>query len=216
MRKLAVIILVLFLAVFVAGCDPYEVEIATFKDPQFSNMRYTSVVVCVDNKDLIIKKTFENEIKFNLQRYGVLSIADSEMFPPTRNYSDADRLQMMKHDGYDAYMVLGIDNYQIDKHDVAPTSQVVTGQVNQNSNNSATYVQQTQQIGGYTAVNMNVTYSAKLFDVATNKVAWMATMKMATDSEYYINRQVLASETGKILVNKMVSDNVLKAIMPQK
>ena len=123
---------------------------------------------------------------------------------------------MMKHDGFDAYLVLGIDDFQVDKHEVAPTSQVVTGQVNQINNNTTTYTQQTQQVGGYTAINMNVTYSAKLFDVATNKVAWMATMKLSTDSEYYTNRQVLASETGKILVNRMVSDNVLKAIKPQK
>ncbi|MFA6074583.1 MAG: hypothetical protein WCV63_00245 [Negativicutes bacterium] len=215
MKKLVIAILIVFAAIFVAGCDPYNVEIVTFKDPQFVNMRYAQVMVCVNNNDLIIKKTFENEIKFNLQKYGVRSITDSEMFPPTRSYSESERLQALKHDGYDAYLVLAIDDYKVDKNNVAPTSQVTTGQVTQNGNNT-NYVQQTQLVGGYTETNMNVTYSAKLFDVATNKVAWMGTMKMATDMEYYTNRQILASETGKMLINRMVTDNVLAATMPQK
>ncbi|MEI6286883.1 MAG: hypothetical protein WCP79_10320 [Bacillota bacterium] len=215
MKKLAVVFLVLFAAIFLAGCDPYEVEIATFKDPEFSGKRYTNVLVCIDNKDMIIKKTFENEIKFNLQKYSVRSTTDSEMFPPTRTYSETERLQAMKQDGFDSYLILAIDNYTVDKNTVAPTSQIVTGQVQQNGNNT-NYIQQTQQVGGYTQTNLNVTYSAKLYDLSKNKIAWMATIKMSSDMEYYSNRQVLASETGKILVNKMVTDNVLAAIMPQK
>lgn len=215
MKKLAVILLVFLAAVFVAGCDPYDVEVATFKSPDFASMRYSRVLVCVDSKDLITKKNFENELKYNFLKYSVRAATDSETFPPTNTYTEADRLQTMKRDGFDAYLVLAIDDYKVDKHQVAPTSQWTTGQIKQDGDNT-TYVQQTQQVGGYTETNMKVTYSAKLFDVATNKVAWMGTMKMSTDSEYYTNSQVLASETAKALVNKLVTDNMLNSKTPAK
>lgn len=105
----------LFVFAFVAilaSCA--STKTTSFTDPDFINKKFSKICVVVDIGDLNVKKELESTIMSELKDNNIEVFSGSDMFPPTRNWTDDQIKFNLNKNEIDGYLNVKIVEKTID------------------------------------------------------------------------------------------------------
>lgn len=165
---------ILGIMLFVISCA--TTNTTSFTDPDFMGKKYSKICVVVEVGDFATKKELEKKICSELKNLRVETVIGSDLFPPTRNWTDEqikNQLTKMEIDGYLNVQVL---NQSIDDRVLGTTTVTETVGQESNTGNKGRYIQRT--IANTTANsdrNYLSSFKTQLIDVTSDRVAYAAT-----------------------------------------
>jgi hypothetical protein len=156
------IVLIVLMAVGLASC--VSTKVTSLKDPAYANHLFYKVLVIGDFKSIEVQKEMENRMVKDLADDGIAAIANYQLLPPLRRYTDDERLTAYRDNSIDCYLLIHSTGttegtYHVPTYTTANASVTANGNSAWGSGNSVTS-------GGYSqSVLTDVGFQADLFDL---------------------------------------------------
>lgn len=154
-----------------AGCA--STRMSVYKDPEFLNAKYHSLVVNVNLQNYKDKTYFEEQVCKKLLKYDVECTKGIDIFLPTRKYTNKERAEQLSKINAEGLLTIQlIDSYATQSYipPITSTSRSATSY-----GNVSPYNQTTNTYGGYVVSKPVEDYEVSLIDVLSGNTAFVAT-----------------------------------------
>jgi hypothetical protein len=200
----AAITLILF-----SGCA--STSMTSFTDPAYRGTTFKRVLVVANVSDLEWRQKIETRIVQEFRSEGIYAMEGINLFPPTRAFTDSQKVELLVQNNIDSYIVIGVGESGIQQVYIPQTgsSTKTEGRVDVYGN-TATYEEKstTRTYGGYNVSKPWAHFDAKLYDVSRGDIAWVASA--TTGGNAYANfNTVVNSFCGKT-VEQLIKDGVVR------
>lgn len=191
------------------GCA--STSMTSFTDPAYRATNFSRVLVVVNLSDLQWRQRIESRMVEEFRDKGIFALEGMNLFPPTRDLTDEQKVDLLLQNGIDSYLVIGVGETGTQQVYIPQTGSSTKKEGNVSVyGNTATYREKstTTTYGGYTVSKPWANFDAKLFDVSNGQNAWVASA--FTGGNAYANfNTVINSFCGKT-VEQLIKDGVVK------
>lgn len=149
----------------------------SFTDPDFIGKRFYNICIYANVDDYQQKVELENEMTKVFSEKGVSVLQGSQLFPPTRKWTDEEIQKSLKDRNVDGYLLIQITN-QFVKEEVGPatTTTSTKGEAKEQKGGKTTYKEvSTTTTSQAVSKQFYSQFKTDLIDVKSNRVAWSAT-----------------------------------------
>jgi len=164
-----------FLVVLIASCA--TTETTTFTDPAFRGKQFGKICVLADVSDLKYKQKLEREMAKNLASIGATVTTGSQLFPPTREWTEEQMQEILTNEGIEGYLLVAWKDKQVQEtYKPGQSVSETKGEVKKRDGKDV-YTERTvtSQTGGSVEKEFKSYFEAKLIDVKSRNTAWIAT-----------------------------------------
>lgn len=201
----------LFVAFLIVSCA--STKMTSFKDPDYQKAEFKRILIVANTNDLEDRQKLESKMVEELSNIGVFALESFRLFPPTRELTDEEKVNLLLKNDIDAFISISVGESGVDEVYVPQTSSTTKtkGEVNVYGN-TARYKEKstTTYQGGYTLNKPWAEFETKLYDVSNGQVAWISSS--FTKGNAYANRNtVINSYCGKT-VEQLLEDNLITKV----
>lgn len=198
--------------IILVGCA--STRMTSFKDPDYQKAEFKRILVVANTNDLEDRQKLESKMVEEFSNIGLFALESFRLFPPTRELTDEDKVELLLKNDIDAFISISIGESGVDEVYVPQTSSTTKtkGEVNVYGN-TARYKEKstTTYQGGYTLNKPWAEFETKLYDVSNGQMAWISSS--FTKGNAYANRNtVINSYCGKT-VEQLLEDNLIKKVV---
>jgi hypothetical protein len=195
--------LLLGIFILLSGCASTSTSITSFTDPDYKSFQFNKILVISNTSKLSYRLGMENRIVEVLAANGIKSIPSYSILPPTREFSDTQKKELMQNKEIDGCLMINFGEQGVKEISIPITGSTSRTTVLGNSINTST-----QYIGGETFSLPYAEFEIKLFDISNGKMAWIA--NSFTGGNAYSNfNNVYWSFCIKI-IERLSSDNLIR------
>ena len=202
----------LFIAFLIVGCA--STRMTSFKDPDYQKAEFKRILIVANTNDLEDRQKLESKMVEEFSDIGVFALESFRLFPPTRELTDDDKVELLLKNNIDAFISISVGESGVSEVYVPQTSSTTKTKGNVNVyGNTATYKEKstTTYQGGYTLNKPWAEFETKLYDVSNGQMAWIASS--FTGGNAYANRNtVINSYCGKT-VDQLLEDNLITKVI---
>lgn len=164
-----------FLLVLLVGCA--STRMTSFKDPDYEHKSFKRILVVVNSTDLEKRFFFESSMVSALTKLQVTAIEGYKLFPPTRELTQSDKVDILLKNQIDAYITVAVGETGVQDVYFPPTTTTKTEGSASVTGNQIHYEEKskTKTQGGFTISKPWAEFGAKLIDAASGNTAWIAT-----------------------------------------
>lgn len=151
-----------------------SIDTTSYSDPDFIGKEYKNICVYSLEKDLNKRDMIEKVFVSNLKDGGYNAVKGSILFPPTREWSEADFQKRLKEYGYDGFLKIEIVDEKVDEY-VNPQLHTETSTrviKDEEGKKQGTITESNSYVTKDVDVYMSNKFQADLIDANTNKIAW--------------------------------------------
>ena len=197
-----------------SGCA--STNITSFTDPDYRATHFSRILVVANVADLEWRNRIESRLVQELTKQGAFAIKGIELFPPTRDLDDEEKINRLLHNRIDSYITIDVGETGTQEVYIPQTSSTTktTGSVNV-TGSSATYREKsrTTTSGGYTVSKPWAKFTTKLFDVSSGVNAWVATA--FTGGNAYANFNTVVNSFCDKIVQQLLRDGLVVKVTPK-
>jgi len=194
------------------GCA--STRMTSFKDPDYQKTEFKRILVVANTSDLEDRQKLESKMVEEFSDIGVFALESYRLFPPTRDLSDEEKVELLLKNNIDAFISISVGESGVSEVYVPQTSSTTKTKGNVTVyGNRATYKEKstTTYQGGYTLKKPWAEFETQLYDVSNGQMAWIATS--FTGGNAYANRNtVINSYCGKT-VEQLLEDNLITKLI---
>lgn len=169
------------------GCLPTGLSIVSYKDPDFAYKVYNKICVNANTYDLHQRTVMEVSAVNLLRENGIESWKSAELMPPTREWNAENTFELLNQKGFDAFLVIEIENVHKETVFVPGKTVVETKKTSAHDRDkdSTKSSRKSERVETTTVTDepartyeyLMCTVTAKIFDVKTGKTAWVSSIK---------------------------------------
>ena len=197
-----------FVILFLISCA--STRMTSFKDPDYQKAEFKRILVVANTNDLEDRQKLESKMVEEFSNIGVFALESFRLFPPTRELTDEDKVELLLKNDIDAFISISVGESGVREVYVPQTSSTTKTKGNVSVyGNTATYKEKstTTYQGGYTLNKPWAEFETQLYDVSNGQMAWIATS--FTGGNAYANRNtVINSYCGKT-VDQLLEDKLI-------
>ena len=194
--------------IILVGCA--STRMTSFTDPDYQKAEFKRILVVANTNDLEDRQKLESKMVEEFSNIGVFALESFRLFPPTRELTDEDKVELLLKNDIDAFISISVGESGVREVYVPQTSSTTKTKGNVNVyGNTATYKEKstTTHQGGYTLNKPWAEFETQLYDVSNGQMAWIATS--FTGGNAYANRNtVIDSYCGKT-VDQLLEDKLI-------
>lgn len=209
MKKLITSCVLLIVSTLIGGCA--HTSMTSYIDPSYRASSFKRVLVIANISDLQWRQKVESRLVEAFRDQGIFAMESLDLFPPTRNLSDEQKVKLLLQNHIDSYIVVSVGDAGAQQVYIPPTgsSTKTSGSVSVYGDN-ATYQEKstTTTYGGYTVSKPWAQFDAKLFDASNGQNAWMASA--FTGGNAYANYNTVVNSFCDKTVEQLVNDGVVQ------
>jgi hypothetical protein len=191
--------------------------ITAFTDPDFTGHRYRRLVVAADVSDLAGRSSIETALVEELLEHGIAAERSLAIFPPTRQWSEQQRVEELQRRGIDGLLKVTLVKTWTTQDHIPQTSTTKvtretkekekprTGEEGKETKGTEEETITTTTQGGYDVTYDWSRHQAELIDIASGRVAWVGVGE-AESGHYNVSR------FRDNIVEQLVFDKLLTAI----
>jgi hypothetical protein len=203
MKKITFLSLLVLITLLATDC--VTIDTASAKDPEYSQTRFSRLLIISTYPDLIFKDKIEKTIKDRFGLYfSIPRTTGNELMPPIRMYADDEIAIILSKNKINALLIIAEKKYWETQIYVAPSS-ITLGSVGL-VGKAINYSQATISSEGGTRTSPNYEFESRLIDYATGKVVWKAQTIISGNSSTSFSA-IARSLTNSIL-KKMYRDKL--------
>lgn len=199
--------LFLLTSILLLGCA--STKLTSFVDPDFSNTTYHKILIFFPSSDLNEQKEAEDIYKEYFMEYGIQTLASMEIFPPTRNYTTDEMIDIMKQKKVDAVLFVEFTDAWNDETYI-PETKTSTKKGNITVyGNTAKYKEKstTSSSGGYYVKKPRIKFESRLVDLNKDKVAWIGSS--LTKGNAFAKLHKLISSLAESTLADLIKNNLV-------
>jgi len=209
MKSLATFTIVTIAIVLLAGCA--TTKMTSFKDPAFQSISFKRILVVANTSDLEWRRKIETRMVKSFQDIGVFAIEGVQLFPPTREPTADEKVDILIKNKVDAYVSVSVGESGV-KEEYVPSTESTTktkGSVRV-SGDRADYAEKstTKVDGGYTLSKPWAGFQTKLFDVSSGQNAWVASS--FTGGNAFADFSTVINSYCDKVVDQLIEDGLIK------
>lgn len=204
------------LATLTQGCTPANTEVTAFVDPEFVKRSFQRLLVAPRYEDLALRTATEEAFARCLAGSEARCIPFMSILPPTRELTDEELFPLLAEKQIDAVLIIRVlDAYQEREYvpervDVDTDYFLTARQFRPSRTGSygrAYSHTRVMRSGGYYIEYPRVRHELKLYDVATKRMAWIATA--LTRGEANATDQQMIDSFSQETVSRLMIDGVI-------
>jgi hypothetical protein len=199
-----------FSALIFSSCA--TTETTSFVDPAFRGKQFSKICVLADVSDLKYKQKLEREFMKNLAEKNVNVTIGSQLFPPTREWSQEQMQEILLKEGIDGYLLVtwkdkGVQETYHPGQAVSETK----GEVKKKDGKDV-YTERTvtTQTNGSVDKEFRSYFEAKLIDVLTKNNAWIATSYSSSGEWMGSDFDLIMESYSSDIVEKLKNDGMIR------
>ena len=186
--------------ILLSGCA--STSITSYTDPDYRAVQFKNILVVANTNKLGDRLGMENRIVEVLVTNGIKSIPSYSILPPTREFSDTQKKEVMLDSKIDGCLMINFGEQGVQEISIP-----VMGSTSQTQLIGNKLTTSTQYIGGQTFTKPYAEFEIKLFDVVNGKMAWIG--NSFTGGNAYSNFiNVYQSFCNKI-IERLSEDNLI-------
>jgi hypothetical protein len=189
----------------ITGCA--STSITSFTDPDYKSIQFKNILVAANTNKLGYRLSMENRIVEVFANNGIKSIPSYSIFPPTREFTDSLKKDLMISNKIDGCLMVYFGESGIEQVQIPIIGSKTKGTVTYNSS-GADYESKTTYIGGQVLDKPYAEFDLKLFDVINGKMAWIA--NSFTGGSAYSNFNTVYSSFCDKIVDRLSADNLIR------
>lgn len=209
MSRLCVLALLLLLA----ACQSIETDVASSVAPEYRGHTYSRLCVSSPEGDLRVRRAAEEALAEELTKLGVECMQLGEILFAGKEYGEEEVRSAVEESGAEGYLTIVSLQTWVDEYYVPP-SVSTSGTYGWHGHPYGWGYSTTWVSGGYTISRPRATYDVRLVDVATEDVAWVASVGVRGTTE--TSWADMRSAAAKRAVSQLVEDGVLAVKRPQQ
>jgi hypothetical protein len=190
------------------GCA--STKMTSFKDPAFQSVSFKRILVVANTSDLEWRRKIEARMVQAFREVGVFAIEGVQLFPPTRELTDDEKVNILLQNNIDAYVSVSVGESGVKEVYVPPTGSTTKteGKVRVSGNQADYEEKSTTRIhGGYTLSKPWADFETKLFDVSSGQNAWLASSH--TGGNAYANFNTVINSYCDKVVEQILEDGLI-------
>ncbi|MFI5251043.1 MAG: hypothetical protein ACHQQQ_01315 [Bacteroidota bacterium] len=184
---------------------------ASFIDPAYHSTTFERILVIANTSDLQLRQKLETRVVESFKNIDVDAIEGFLLFPPTRSLTNDEKIKLLIDNHIDAYISIDVGESGVQDIYVPPTGSTTTttGRISV-SGNQADYKEKstTTVDGGYTLSKPWAEYQAKLYDVSSGSIAWIASSH--TGGNAYANFNTIINSFSDELAKRITEDGMVR------
>ncbi|MGQ9848086.1 MAG: hypothetical protein ACUVQP_11395 [Bacteroidales bacterium] len=200
---------ILLILIFIFGCA--STRMTSFKDPDYQKAEFKRILVVANTNDLEDRKKLESKMVEEFSDIGVYALESFRLFPPTRELTDEDKVELLLKNDIDAFILISVGESGVSEVYVPQTSSTTKtkGSVSVYGN-TAKYEEKSTTIyqGGYTLNKPWAEFETSLYDVSNGQMVWIASS--FTGGNAYANRNTIVNSYCEKTVEKLLEDRLIK------
>lgn len=211
MNKLIIKALLLAIsAIIIVSCA--STETTTFTDPAFRGKQFTKICVLADITDLKYKQKLEKELAKQLSGKGVTITTGSNLFPPTRDWSEEQMQEVLINEKIEGYLLIVWKDKQV--QETYRPGQAVSetkGEVKKKDGKDV-YTERTvtSQTAGSVEKEFRSYFEGKLIDVRTKATAWIATSYSHSGEWFGSDYDLIMESYAEDIAENLKKDGLIK------
>jgi hypothetical protein len=185
-------------------------DITSYKDPAYYGRSFTRILVIANTSDLQNRLLIESTIVNDLMSKGVFALPSSNLFPPTRDIDDNQKIELLLKNNIDAYISISVGETGVNEVYIPQTEAKTKTEGTVNVYGNTGYYREkskTTYEGGYTIAKPWATIDTKLYDVSNSQLAWMASS--FTGGNAFANKSTLINSYSSKTVEQLLDDGIL-------
>ncbi len=208
MKLFAAFLVGLVIVVFIVSCA--STKMTSFRDPAFQSVSFNRILVVANTSDLEWRRKIEGKMAQAFRDVGVFAIEGVQLFPPTRELTDSEKVKILLQNNIDAYVSVSVGESGVKEVYVPPTGSTTKteGDIRVTGNRAHYEEKSTTRIhGGYTLSKPWADFETKLFDVTTGQNAWLASSH--TGGNAYANFSTVINSYCDKVVEQLLEDRLI-------
>jgi hypothetical protein len=189
------------------GCA--ATSIISYTDPDYRAVQFKKILVVANTNKLGDRLNLENRMVEVLDTNGIKAITSYSIFPPTREFTDSLKEDLMIGNKIDGCLMIYFGEKGIEQVQIPIIGSKTKGTVTNNSR-GADYESQTTYIGGQILDKPYAEFEIKLFDVINGRMAWIASS--FTGGNAYANFNTVYNSFCDKIVDKLSQDNLIRTL----
>lgn len=200
------------LAVALTACASIETDVSSVRSPDFAGRRFSVLCVSAPDPDLRLRTATEDALAAALESRGVEASRLNTLLFPGKNHTEEEIAAKVRESGALGFLVLKPVSTWTEEQWIPGT---ITTHSHWGANRrpwgwgyGTTWVS-----GGYTVTRPRATIDARLFDVASEEIAWMASIGVSgSGGSSWADLRRAAAE---VAVTRLAEDGMLEEILPR-
>ena len=215
MSFLSRIFWVVLTSIVVTAC--VGTRVTSYVDPQHDvSKSFKRVIVLGDGMPLDELMMMEKHLAWKISARGLEAIMSSELAPLTQKYSDEEYRRIIRKSGAAAILTVVLKGKRTRNHYVPPTYHPGQTTATVHTFGSTAYVNTYTSpgytTGGFSVEKPSANYDAKLLDLETGKVVWIASGKSRGGGGRTYRH--LAKSMAVATVKKLIKDGLIHPKSP--
>jgi hypothetical protein len=201
-----IIILAFSLGAILNSC--VTTKTTSYSDPDFKGVKFTKLCIYADVQDLESRKKMESSVTEKLREAGILAYSGTDMFPPTRDWSDDAIRSELQKQNIDGYLLLQWLDSQVSERVNPGETRSETVQEKEKRGGKVVTVEKTKTYQTDPSVERTFysQFKAELIDVKSSKTAWVATSNSESGEFLGDAFDLIFDSYAKDIVEKLAKD----------
>lgn len=191
----------------------------SFTDPDYLDFKPKTVVILVLSENLEIRKIVEERVSAGLEKRGIKVYLNSRLFPPTREWDDAQKSDIYERYSIDAGIIVAFGESsqqisQVGSHTWGSTTANTQGNATANTRGNTTdisYGSNTTAYGSSTTTAIvsakgNASFSAVMVDVREGRIAWTTDIYTKASGTLFVGGKGDAKAAAKAVIKGLIKD----------
>jgi hypothetical protein len=201
---------VIVFGTFFVGNGCARTNLASYIDTEYKTRAFKKVLVLAPLENLQYRQKIETEITKGLRYKGFKVFIGGDLFPPTRQWSDEERLKVIQENKIDCFLIIQIKDAGYEEAYIPPSTNTSTRGRATTSGNLTRYKETTTttQSGGYNVKLPWADFEAKLIDADNGQTAWLGSA--STGGNALASNSTLISSFAYEVVSQLAKTTLLK------
>ncbi len=200
---------IILFGLLLSGCA--STRMTSFKDPDYEHSTFRRILVIVNTSDLEKKLYFESKLAKVFNEEGIYAKEGFKLFPPTRDLTKADKIDLLIRDSLDAYISVYVGESGVEQVYVPPTSTNTKTEGTATISGDRVHYEEKSKTtvnGGYTISKPWAEFYGKLFEVATGRTVWISSA--FTGGSAFSSFYTVINSFCDQLLDQLVADKLVK------
>lgn len=187
-----------------------SVDTQSYVDPDFRNAKFQKICVMVDDQDLRNRDYIEGQFVEEFKEVGIMAEKAIRAMPPTREWTDENVHKFLVQNRFDGLLVVGVTGQDIENI-YNPGKVITTTKGKKTKKKGKTEYEEvtTTKNTSTTSTKYHASFSASLFDVKTNKKAWISTSTSEASGEFGMDFDNIFDTYAGDIVERLGQDGLI-------
>ena len=204
MQKVVLTSFLLGLFISLSGCA--STSITSYTDPDYRAVQFKKILVVANTNKLSDRLAMENRFVGAFEDNNITAIGSYTIFPPTREFSDSSKIEIMLRNNIDCCLMLYFGQRVIEQIQIPVIGSLTKSAITKN-NNEAKISSNTTFIGGQVVDKPYAEFEIKLFDVYNGRTAWIA--NSLTGGSAYSDFNIVYKSFCDKIIDRLFEDNLI-------